>query len=70
VDLWREAAASSVRWEDHYQYLGCELGTNPRATLIAQYMNEAKKLFENKLTTWQKLDAVSFIQIFTKNSEG
>jgi len=55
-----------LKWEDHYRYLGCELGTNPRATLKElgeQYITEAKKLFESKLTTWQKLDALKrFVQ--------
>ena len=50
-----------LRWKDHYRYLGCKLGANPRAILKGlgeQYISEAKKLFEIKLTTWQKLDAV------------
>ena len=51
----------TLRWEDHYCYLGCELGANPRATLkelAEQYINKAKTILESKLTTWQKLDAL------------
>ena len=51
----------SMKWEDHYRYLGCELGRDPRAeTKMAgeRYRREAEKIFLSQLTDWQKLDAM------------
>ena len=51
----------SMKWEDHYCYLGCELGRDPRAeTRMAgeRYRREAEKIFLSQLTDWQKLDAM------------
>jgi len=50
-----------LKWEDHYRYLGCELGRDPRAetkVLGVRYIEDAKKIMESQLTDWQKLDAI------------
>ena len=50
-----------LKWEDHYRYLGCELGRDPRAetkVLGERYIKDAKKIMESQLTDWQKLDAI------------
>ena len=51
----------SMKWEDHYRYLGCEMGRDPRAeTKMAgdQYKKEVEKILSSQLTDWQKLDAI------------
>ena len=51
----------SMKWEDHYRYLGCEMGRDPRAeTKMAgdRYRREAEKIFASQLIDWQKLDAM------------
>ena len=50
-----------MKWEDHYRYLGCEMGRNSHAeTKIAcnRYQREAEKILMSQLTDWQKLDAI------------
>ena len=51
----------SMKWEDHYRYLGCETGRDPRAeTKVAgdKYRRAAEKILGSQLTDWQKLDAM------------
>ena len=51
----------SMKWEDHYRYLGCEMGRDPRAetkTAGDRYRKEAEKILGSLLTDWQKLDAM------------
>ena len=50
-----------MKWEDHYRYLGCEMGRDPRAetkTAGDKYRKEAEKILASQLTDWQKLDAI------------
>ena len=51
----------SMKWEDHYRYLGCEMGRDPRAetkTAGDRYRKESEKILASQLTDWQKLDAI------------
>ena len=51
----------SMKWEDHYCYLGCEMGQDPWAeTKVARekYRRAAEKIFGSQLTDWQNLDAM------------
>ena len=51
----------SMKWEDHYQYLGCEIGRDPRAetkNARDKYQRAAEKILGSQLTNWQKLDAM------------
>ena len=50
-----------MKWEDHYRYLGCEVGRDPRAETKAagdRYRKEAEKMLGSLLMDWQKLDAM------------
>ena len=50
-----------MKWEDHYKYLGCEVGENPQAETSRvgkTYVDEARKVLTSALTDWQKLDAI------------
>ena len=51
----------SMKWEDHYRYLGCEMGWDPRAETKAareKYQRAAEKILGSQLTDRQKLDAM------------
>ena len=51
----------SMKWEDHYRYLGCEISQDPRAkTKNAgdKYRKAAEKILGSQLTDWQQLDAM------------
>ena len=51
----------SLKWEDHYKYLGCKVGGDYKAEAIAQgkeYVGCCKAILEFGLTDWQKLDAI------------
>ena len=51
----------SLKWEDHYKYLGCKVGGDYKAEATTQgkeYVNCCKAIFESGLADWQKLDAV------------
>ena len=50
-----------MKWEDHYRYLGCEMGRDPPAetkTAGERYRREAEKILTSQLTDWQKLNAI------------
>ena len=50
-----------MNYEDHYCYLGCQLGANPRTEankVGEQYLGEAKAILTSLLTDWQKLNAL------------
>jgi len=50
-----------LNYEDHYRYLGCQLGAEAKAEVKKtgeQYLTEAKTIFESHLTDWQKLNAL------------
>ena len=51
----------SMKWEDHYCYLGCDMGWDPRAETNEareKYQKAAEKILGSQLTDWQKLDAL------------
>ena len=51
----------SLKWEDHYKYLGCKVGGDYKAEAIAQgkeYVGCCKAILESGLADWQKLDAI------------
>lgn len=49
-----------LRWEDHYRYLGCEIGANPRAEL---HIEQTSTIMRSKLIIWQKIDVLKhFVQ--------
>ena len=56
----------ALKWEDRYQYLGCELGANSKAALEESkhlFLEESTAICQSLLTDWQKIDA---IKRFTK----
>lgn len=51
----------SLKWEDHYKYLGCKVGGDYKAEATAQgkeYVKCCKVVVESGLADWQKLDAI------------
>jgi hypothetical protein len=47
--------------QDHYEYLGTELGKNARSRLkdtATKLLDDLKKIGESKLAPWQKIDAI------------
>lgn len=56
----------ALKWEDRYKYLGCKLGTNPKAALEESkrlFLEESTAICQSLLTYWQKIDT---IKRFTK----
>ena len=54
-------ALPTLKYEDHYKYLGGDLGANPKAHLqhLSQsYMTKVKAIAESHLAEWQKLEAI------------
>ena len=50
-----------ITWEQHYCYLGCEMGANPKqeAAKVGEcYARDCQKLLRSGLTDWQKMDAI------------
>ncbi|KAL5509943.1 hypothetical protein EMCRGX_G005393, partial [Ephydatia muelleri] len=50
-----------LKWGEHYKYLGCKVGANPKAELGAQgdrYTNDCRLICSSGLADWQKLDAL------------
>ena len=55
-----------MKWEDHYWYLRCEIGRDPRAetkNARDKYRKAAEKILGSQLTDWQKLDAMRFVRL-------
>lgn len=51
----------SLKWEDHYKYLGCKAGADHRTEATTQgneYVRCCKLIVESGLADWQKLDAI------------
>ena len=60
-----------LRYKDHYRYLGCDLGADPKAHLnklekdhikkvsnIIESIKKVSNIIESKLAEWQKLEAI------------
>ena len=70
VDPFKPLLGSSpipaLKWEDRYKYLGCKLGTNPKAAFEESkrlFLEESTAIWQSLLTYWQKIDT---IKRFTK----
>jgi len=70
VDSFQPKLGSSsipaLKWEDRYRFLGCELGSEPKAALEEakhKFLEESTAILQSLLTDWQKVDA---IRRFTK----
>jgi len=56
-----EKALPILHYKDHYRYLGCDLGADPKAhlkKLEKDYIKKVSNIKESKLPEWQKLDAI------------
>jgi len=65
VDSFQPKLGSSsipaLKWEDRYQYLGCELGAEPKAALEEakhKFLEESTTILQSLRTDWQKVDAI------------
>lgn len=65
VDSFQPKLGSSsipaLKWEDRYQYLGCELGAKPKAALEEakhKFLEESMAILQFLHTDWQKVDAI------------